>query len=86
MRSLPTFSRVQMEPRRQRRELEASMLHDLELRYANWRSTMAPKERKFPVHELIIALLRDQNIHEGYWGSPYSSRPMVRQFQPTASL
>jgi hypothetical protein len=29
---------------------------------------MAPKERKFPVHDLIVALLRDQNIHEGYWG------------------
>ncbi|MCF5805950.1 MULTISPECIES: hypothetical protein [Pseudomonas syringae group] len=29
---------------------------------------MAPKDRKFPIHDLIIALLRDQNIHEGYWG------------------
>ncbi|MGV8864549.1 MAG: hypothetical protein ACOH2T_25725 [Pseudomonas sp.] len=29
---------------------------------------MTPKERKFPVHDLIIALLRDQNIHDGYWG------------------
>jgi len=29
---------------------------------------MATKERKFPVHDLIIALLRDQNIHDGYWG------------------
>ncbi|WP_457793213.1 hypothetical protein [Pseudomonas syringae] len=29
---------------------------------------MAPKDRKFPIHDLIISLLRDQNIHEGYWG------------------
>jgi hypothetical protein len=29
---------------------------------------MTPKERRFPIHDLVIALLRDQNIHEGHWG------------------
>lgn len=29
---------------------------------------MATKDRMFPVRDLIIALLRDQNIHTGYWG------------------
>lgn len=29
---------------------------------------MASKDRTFPIRELIIALLRDQNIHTGYWG------------------
>lgn len=29
---------------------------------------MVTKDRTFPVRDLIIALLRDQNIHTGYWG------------------
>lgn len=29
---------------------------------------MAAKERAFSIRDLIIALLRDQNIHAGYWG------------------
>lgn len=29
---------------------------------------MATKDRTFPVRDLIIALLRDQNIHTGHWG------------------
>lgn len=29
---------------------------------------MAATERAFPMHDLIIALLRDQNIHTGFWG------------------
>ena len=29
---------------------------------------MASKDRSFPIHDLLVALLRDQNIHEGYWG------------------
>jgi hypothetical protein len=29
---------------------------------------MANKARKFTVHDLLVALLRDQNIHEGFWG------------------
>lgn len=29
---------------------------------------MASKDRGFPIRDLLIALLRDQNIHEGFWG------------------
>lgn len=29
---------------------------------------MAGRERRFSVHDLLVALLRDQNIHEGFWG------------------
>jgi hypothetical protein len=29
---------------------------------------MAGRERRFYVHDLTVALLRDQNIHEGFWG------------------
>lgn len=29
---------------------------------------MPNKERRFSVHDLLVALLRDQNIHEGHWG------------------
>jgi hypothetical protein len=29
---------------------------------------MADKGRKFSIHDLLVALLRDQNIHEGFWG------------------
>lgn len=29
---------------------------------------MADKERKFSIHDLLVALLRDQNIHDGFWG------------------
>ncbi|MEG5264894.1 hypothetical protein TRP66_11365 [Pseudomonas sp. JDS28PS106] len=29
---------------------------------------MADKERRFSIHDLLVALLRDQNIHEGHWG------------------
>ncbi|PKH12587.1 hypothetical protein BI292_06140 [Pseudomonas sp. 43NM1] len=29
---------------------------------------MSIMERSFPIHDLIIALLRDQNIHTGWWG------------------
>jgi hypothetical protein len=29
---------------------------------------MADRERRFSIHDLLVALLRDQNIHEGYWG------------------
>lgn len=29
---------------------------------------MVTKDRTFPVRDLIIALLRDQNIHTGHWG------------------
>jgi hypothetical protein len=29
---------------------------------------MVDKERRFSVHDLLVALLRDQNIHEGFWG------------------
>ena len=29
---------------------------------------MATKDRSFPIHELLVALLRDQNIHKGHWG------------------
>ncbi len=29
---------------------------------------MSGNERSFPVHDLLVALLRDQNIHEGHWG------------------
>ncbi|WP_143498987.1 MULTISPECIES: hypothetical protein [Pseudomonas] len=29
---------------------------------------MTGKNRAFSIHELLVALLRDQNIHEGYYG------------------
>lgn len=29
---------------------------------------MSNRDRNFPVHDLLVALLRDQNIHEGFWG------------------
>lgn len=29
---------------------------------------MAAKERTFSIRDLITALLRDQNIHTGFWG------------------
>lgn len=29
---------------------------------------MAIKEQTFSIHELIVALLRDRNIHTGHWG------------------
>ena len=29
---------------------------------------MADRERRFSIHDLLVALLRDQNIHEGFWG------------------
>jgi len=29
---------------------------------------MTDRERKFSVHDLLVALLRDQNVHEGCWG------------------
>lgn len=29
---------------------------------------MSGKDRSFPVHDLLVALLRDQSIHEGHWG------------------
>lgn len=29
---------------------------------------MVTKERSFSIRDLITALLRDQNIHSGYWG------------------
>lgn len=29
---------------------------------------MTDKERKFSTHDLLVALLRDQNIHDGFWG------------------
>lgn len=29
---------------------------------------MIGKSRNFSIHELLVALLRDQNIHQGYYG------------------
>ena len=29
---------------------------------------MAGKERKFSIHDLLVALLRDQKIHDGFLG------------------
>ncbi|MEG5266328.1 hypothetical protein TRP66_18720 [Pseudomonas sp. JDS28PS106] len=29
---------------------------------------MADRERRFSIHDLLVALLRDQNIHDGFWG------------------
>ncbi|KPY92881.1 hypothetical protein AO069_03490 [Pseudomonas syringae pv. syringae PD2774] len=29
---------------------------------------MVGRERRFSVHDLLVALLRDQNIHDGFWG------------------
>jgi hypothetical protein len=29
---------------------------------------MKPEERKFPIYDLLVALVHDQHIHNGHWG------------------
>ncbi|RAU43462.1 hypothetical protein DBY65_022895 [Pseudomonas sp. RIT412] len=47
---------------------------------------MVTKDRAFPVRDLIIALLRDQNIHTGHWGLSVHFNASGTTVSPTGHL
>lgn len=46
---------------------------------------MERKDRAFSIHEFLVALLRDQNIHEGHWGLTVQFRAHGTSLQEVAN-